>query len=149
MPLISTRSVIRAIVVALVVAVLFSLRQGIASESLGAVTMFGLFAVPIAIAVTVIFMLPLLAVMRRYARVHLIEYMLYPAIAVLAISMIPLLLLSPGVYQTLNENGKTLISDGRLVWANLGWMILFNIEPALWAALAGLFFWKLEIRAKP
>jgi len=149
MPLISGRDVTRALVCALVAAVLFSLRQGIASSNWGVAITVGWFAVPVAIAISAIFILPLLAVMRRYQRFHLVEYMLYPAIVVLFISMIPLLFLSSGVYENLNEDGKKLISEGHLVWGNFGWMVLFNIEPALWAALSGLLFWKLEFITKP
>jgi hypothetical protein len=73
--------------------------------------------------------------------------MLYPAVAVLFICMLPLLL-SPGLYSTLNVDGKRFISDSHLVWANLGWMIISNIEPALWAGLAGILFWKLDRKTK-
>jgi hypothetical protein len=143
-PSISNRDTMHAIVTALLASVLFSLRQGVVAGNWATAIMVSCFAIPVAVAITVVFMLPLLALMRRYERSHLAEYMLYPAIAVLFISMIPLLFLSPGLYETLNNGGKRLITNGKLVWSNFGWMILFNMEPALWAGLAGLFFWKLN-----
>lgn len=143
-PTISSRDTMHAIIVALIASILFSLRQGLVAGNWPTAIMVSCFAIPVAFAITAVAILPLLALMRLYERSHFAEYMLYPAIAVLFISMIPLLFLSPGLYETLNDGGKRLISNGQLVWSNFGWMILFNIEPALWAGLAGLFFWKLS-----
>jgi hypothetical protein len=144
----SRRDALLAILTSSIAAVLFSFRQAIPGWNWGLALMVALFAIPTALVITVIFLLPMLAIMRRYRRSHLLEYMLYPAVTVLFICMIPLLL-SPGLYSTLNVDEKKFISDSHLVWSNLGWMIIFNIEPALWAGLAGLLFWKLDLRAKP
>jgi hypothetical protein len=124
--------------------VLFSFRQAIPGGNWGSALMVGLFAIPAALMI----LLPLLAIMRRYRRSHPLEYMLYPAVVVLFICMLPLLL-SPGLYSTLNVDGKRFISHSHLVWSNLGWMIISNIEPALWAALAGILFWKFDRTSKP
>lgn len=138
----SSHSALRAILSSLIAAVLFSLRQAIPLGSWSAALIAGLFAVPTAVVITVVFLLPLLAIMKRYRRSHPLEYMLYPAVVVLFICMLSLLL-SPGLYSTLNVDGKKFISQSHLVWSNFGWMIIFNLEPAIWAAFAGFCSGKL------
>lgn len=67
-----------------------------------------------------------------------------PAAPVLLLCMAPTLAVGP--CETLNEGGHRLIAHGRVVWENIGWIVVLSGEPALWAAVAGYAFWWRRVR---
>jgi hypothetical protein len=140
------RDGVTAIAVALIVAVLFCLRQSMVAGDIRQAFSLAFFVLPIACLVTIFVEMPLLFFMKTRGRNNLLGYVMVPGVTVLILYMAPLLL-NPGIFSVLNFEGRALLRNGSVVWHNIGWMIVYHVEPALWAALAGFIFWWLRIKS--
>jgi len=143
-PGLNARDVLAAFGCALAAALLCSLRVGLAQGNPATFAMLSLFAVPIALGATALVLLPALVAMKAWRCRRASGYVAVPAAVVLAVSLAPMLI--SGSTSHLRIDGKLLIENGHAVWANFGWIVFFNMEPALWAGLAGLAYWWLRVR---
>ena len=140
----NTRDVLTAFGCAAAAALLCSLRFGLAQGNPASVVMLSLFAVPLALGATALVLLPALVAMKAWRCRRAFGYVAVPAAVVLAVSVAPMLI--PGPTSQLRIDGRQLIEDGHAVWANFGWIVFFNSEPALWAGGAGFAYWWLRVR---
>ena len=138
------REVISTIGCALFVTLLFCVRYGYMAGDYRYVLMFLLFGVPISLTVTLFFLLPSVAILKRLKIKNVIVFITLPAIIVFTLTLTPILLNS---ISTQTIEGKLVIENGKIVWRNFGWLLLYNAEPALWAAFAGLLLRQLLVGA--
>lgn len=123
---------------------LFCLKLGVALGDLRQSLFLALFAVPVAMLITLVVELPVLHFLRKRSIRHPLAYVLAPGLTVFLVWFLPHL--DPGVFHHLSDGGRKFITEGRIVWENIGWYALYHAEPALWACLAGLLFWLLRVR---
>lgn len=102
------------------------------------------FTFPVALAIVIIVEMPLLSFMKRRFRNFLV-YIFAPFITVLFLRILAFSM-SAGTFSVLRSNGVSLIENKIIRWDNFLQIIIFNLEPALWAALAGAIYWYRSIR---
>lgn len=103
-----------------------------------------LFVIPATWLITVVIMLPFLHFVRKRGWTNPLIYSVLPGFLVLILFVASNFGSS---FSRLSVQGKMLIEDSNVVWENFDRLILFNIEPALWACFAGALFWILRVRA--
>ncbi len=134
-----------ALACALVASVMFCLNQDFPTGDLRHPLLLSMFVVPAAFLITLLVGLPALHLMLKRRYTHPLVYVLLPGVLVLAVCLLPILDAS---FSVLREGGRDFIADGKVVWENFGWYVLYQSEPAFWSCSAGLLFWLLRVRRK-